>query len=241
MTTESDRTETVPSWDGDVTSFDSYVMRVKLYVRGTKKDEKGLCGPRLMSKLHGRAWQGVQKYEHIDTLDVVEEDPETKLPKGVSQLLKFLREKSGILEVEDAGKYMRMFMKETHRKPRMSMRDYLTQFEVEEDRMQKAIKQIDNNFDEKKPIFPEPLRAWFLLENAGLDDHERSQVLASVQNKYGYQQIQQALGMQFDKKHERDNGNKFQNRWQHRQKGFAAEGEEDFQEEDDDQDEDGLG
>ena len=97
MTTESDRTETVPSWDGDVTSFDSYVMRVKLYVRGTKKGEKGLCGPRLMSKLHGRAWQGVQKYEHIDTLDAVEEDPETKLHKGVSQLFQFLREKSGIL------------------------------------------------------------------------------------------------------------------------------------------------
>ena len=111
MTTESDRTETVPAWDGDVTSFDSYVMRVKLYVRGTKKDDKGLCGPRLMSKLQGRAWQGVQKYEHIDTLDSVEEDTDTKLPKGVSQLLKFLREKSGILEVEDAGKYMRTFMK----------------------------------------------------------------------------------------------------------------------------------
>ena len=87
MTTDGDRTETVPSWDGDVTRFDSYVMRVKLYVRGTKKDEKGLCGPRLMSKLHGRAWHGVQKYEHIDTLDAVEEDPDTKLPKGVSELL----------------------------------------------------------------------------------------------------------------------------------------------------------
>eukprot|EP00959_Pyramimonas_sp_CCMP1952_P211129 4418790-Pyramimonas_sp.AAC.1 len=66
-------------------------------------------------------------------------------------------------------------MKETYRKNRTSMRDYLTQFEVEEDRMQKAIKAIDKDFDEKKPIFPEPLRAWFLLENAGLDDHERSQ------------------------------------------------------------------
>ena len=106
--------------------------------------------------------------------------------------------------------------------------------------MQKAIKQIDSSFDEKKPIFPEPLRAWFLLENAGLDDHERSQVLASVQNKYVYHSIQQALGMQFDKKHERDNGNKFQNRWQHRHKGFAAEGEEDFQEEEDEPYDDGL-
>ena len=57
------------------------------------------------------------------------------------------RDISGILEVEDAGKYMRTFMKETHRKPRMSMRDYLTQFEVAEDRMQKAIKQIVKDLD----------------------------------------------------------------------------------------------
>ena len=84
------------------------------------------------------------------------------------------------------------------------MRDYSTQFVVEDDRMQKAIKAIDADFDEKKPIFPGALRAWFLLENAGIGDHERSQVLASVQNRYEYQKIQQALGMQFDKKHDRE-------------------------------------
>eukprot|EP00959_Pyramimonas_sp_CCMP1952_P246712 5156481-Pyramimonas_sp.AAC.1 len=98
MTTEDQKHETVPSWDGDVASFDSYVMRVKLYVRGAKKDEKGLCGPRLMARLCGRAWQGVQKCDKLEGLDDTEEDPSTKLPKGVSQLLQYLKEKSGILE-----------------------------------------------------------------------------------------------------------------------------------------------
>eukprot|EP00959_Pyramimonas_sp_CCMP1952_P243266 5084912-Pyramimonas_sp.AAC.1 len=60
-----------------------------------------------MARLCGRAWQGVQKYDKLESLDDTEEDPSTKLPKGVSQLLQYLREKSGILEVEDAGKYMR--------------------------------------------------------------------------------------------------------------------------------------
>eukprot|EP00959_Pyramimonas_sp_CCMP1952_P265647 5554145-Pyramimonas_sp.AAC.1 len=68
-------------------------MRVKLYVRGTKEDVKGLCGPRLTSKLHGRAWQAVQKYNKTDTLDDVEENPVTKLPKGLGQLLKHIRER----------------------------------------------------------------------------------------------------------------------------------------------------
>eukprot|EP00959_Pyramimonas_sp_CCMP1952_P205037 4287302-Pyramimonas_sp.AAC.1 len=90
-------------------------MRIQLYVRGTKKDEKGLCGPRLMSKLHGRAWHSVQKYDQMDSVDDVEEDATTKLPKGVSQLLIYLKDKSGILEAEDAGKYMRSCMKGVHR------------------------------------------------------------------------------------------------------------------------------
>eukprot|EP00959_Pyramimonas_sp_CCMP1952_P023218 488566-Pyramimonas_sp.AAC.1 len=68
-------------------------MSVKLYARGTKKDKKGLCGLRLMARLHGRAWQEVQKYDKLESLDDVEEDPVTKLPKGVSQLLPFPKEK----------------------------------------------------------------------------------------------------------------------------------------------------
>eukprot|EP00959_Pyramimonas_sp_CCMP1952_P304084 6364225-Pyramimonas_sp.AAC.1 len=87
-------------------------MRVKLWVRGAKKDEKGFCGPRLMARLHGRAWQGVLKYDKLESLDDVEENPVRKLPKGVSQLLQCLKEKSGILEVEGAGTCMRAFMKE---------------------------------------------------------------------------------------------------------------------------------
>ncbi|CAK0860668.1 unnamed protein product [Prorocentrum cordatum] len=151
MTTENEKSETVPSWEGDVASFDSYVTRVHLYVHGIKKDEKGLCGPRLMSKLHGRAWQGVQKYDQMDSLDDVTENATTKLLKGVSQLPRYLKGKSGIPEV-----------------------------------------------------------------------------LASVQNIYGYQLIQQTLGVQFDKKHEHDSGHKqYQNRWQHRQKNYLAEGDDD--------------
>eukprot|EP00959_Pyramimonas_sp_CCMP1952_P377916 7916284-Pyramimonas_sp.AAC.1 len=62
--------ETAPSWDGDVAGFDPYTIKVTLYVRGAQKDEKGLCGPRLMSKPQDRVWQGVQKYDKLDTPDM---------------------------------------------------------------------------------------------------------------------------------------------------------------------------
>eukprot|EP00959_Pyramimonas_sp_CCMP1952_P117816 2463157-Pyramimonas_sp.AAC.1 len=60
MASESEKREAVPSWDGDGAGFDSYILRVKLYVRGAKEGEEGFCGPSLMSKLQGRAWQGAQ-------------------------------------------------------------------------------------------------------------------------------------------------------------------------------------
>ena len=42
--------EIVPSWDGHSSSLDAYEERVKLYIMSTKKDEKSLCGPRLLAR-----------------------------------------------------------------------------------------------------------------------------------------------------------------------------------------------
>eukprot|EP00959_Pyramimonas_sp_CCMP1952_P306610 6416905-Pyramimonas_sp.AAC.1 len=79
-----------------------------------------------------------------------------------------------------------------------------------------------------------------LFENAGIDDHERYQVLASVQNKYRYVKIQQAFGMQFDKNHERDHGNApKQQRRQHRQRTYAAEANDNSESDDEDPESDG--
>ena len=40
----------VPFWDGTTAALDAYDERVKLYVMSTKKDEKCLCGPRLLAR-----------------------------------------------------------------------------------------------------------------------------------------------------------------------------------------------
>ena len=42
--------EVVPSWDGHMPTLDAYEERVKLYVMSTKRDEKCLCGPRLLAR-----------------------------------------------------------------------------------------------------------------------------------------------------------------------------------------------
>ena len=40
----------VPTWDGSSATLDAYEERSKMYVLGTKKDERYLCAPRLLAK-----------------------------------------------------------------------------------------------------------------------------------------------------------------------------------------------
>ena len=48
--TSSAAFDIVPYWDGTTATLDAYEERVKLYVMSTKKDEKCLCGPRLLAR-----------------------------------------------------------------------------------------------------------------------------------------------------------------------------------------------
>ena len=49
----------------------------------------------------------------------------------------------------------------------------MNDFEKDEKRMLEAVKTIESTFDAWKPLFPESLISWYLLENANLDDAER--------------------------------------------------------------------
>ena len=47
--------ETIPSWDGNPRGWRRYQREVAWYVLGTKKNQRALIGPRLVSKLTGPA------------------------------------------------------------------------------------------------------------------------------------------------------------------------------------------
>ena len=42
--------DVAPHWDGHTATLDAYEERVKLYIMSTKRDEKCLCGPRLLAR-----------------------------------------------------------------------------------------------------------------------------------------------------------------------------------------------
>ena len=43
--------ETIPCWGGQSSSLDAYEERVKLFILSTKKTDRYLCGPRLLSRM----------------------------------------------------------------------------------------------------------------------------------------------------------------------------------------------
>eukprot|EP00969_Alexandrium_andersonii_P024100 1051952-Alexandrium_andersonii.AAC.1 len=198
----------VPEWDGDLLSKDAFLLKVQLYVKGTKKDEKGTCASRVMSRLKGNAWQWVLNYPHMDTIekDTIPETSTMKLPQGMQELLDYLLEKAGAEPVADAGKFARAFLREIDRPPHVPMKEWITSFEKSELDLRKALKVLDRNLDLTKPIFPGPLQAWFLLECAGLTERERGQVMASTNNTYNYAKIAAALRTQFERRHLSEGG-----------------------------------
>ena len=55
-----ERKDDVPWWDGDLSTWDLYCTKVRIYVDGTEWHKRYLCGPRLVQRLRGSAFQAVE-------------------------------------------------------------------------------------------------------------------------------------------------------------------------------------
>lgn len=192
----------VPAWNGDNAALDEYILSMKLYVRGTEVPKRGLSASRLMARLYGkdRAW--IMHYPHEATLeDVTVVAAPCNLPRGVHDLLVYLKEKCGVVPVDDAGKYAKLYLKESQRAPRTPMKDCTTMLEHWETKLKKALHSIDPEIDATTPVFPEVLRAWFMLDQSNLSVSKKGQVLAPYGNQYGCAPMAREIRTQCEKKH----------------------------------------
>ena len=96
MARNNNNDDIVPKWNGDLTTVDDYERDVKAYIRGTRRDERYVCGPRLWRRLEGRARQAAQDVDW----DRIEKDD------GAEALLRHIRAKLGAQPIQDAGKYL---------------------------------------------------------------------------------------------------------------------------------------
>ena len=106
----------VPSWDGDLTKVDEYSVDVTAYVRGTRRDERYVCGPRLWRKLSGRAKQAAKDINWGE----LEKD------KGAESLIRHIRGKLGAQPIQDAGKYLANWVFNLRRENNEPMPSYIS-------------------------------------------------------------------------------------------------------------------
>ena len=80
--------DVTPVWDGLSSSLDAYEQRVKRYVQATKKEDRYLCGPRLLQRFHpeGDAYRSIT--EHV-------KDEDSTSEKGPTLIVAALRRKLG--------------------------------------------------------------------------------------------------------------------------------------------------
>ncbi len=106
----------VPAWDGDLAKADDYQIDVTAYVRGTRRDERYVCGPRLWRKLQGRAKQAAKDVDW----DELERDG------GAQYLIKHIRKKLGAQPIQDAGKYLAQWIFNLRREQSEPMPSYIS-------------------------------------------------------------------------------------------------------------------
>ena len=91
--------EQVPWWDGELATWDLYKTKVRIYVDGTEWHKRYLCGPRLVQRLRGPAFQAVEGCKPGWLSD----------KNGAEKLLKRLQKKLARPKVPDMAVYLEDF------------------------------------------------------------------------------------------------------------------------------------
>ena len=127
----------IPKWNGDLTTVDDYERDVKAYIRGTRRDERYVCGPRLWRRLEGRARQAAKDVDW----DRIERDD------GAAELLRHIRAKLGAQPIQDAGKYLARWIFDLRRDTGEPMPSYISR---DDEAYHDVVKGFDTEYFKKQ-------------------------------------------------------------------------------------------
>ena len=118
------------AWDGDISTFQDYVRRVRLVFERTRRRRRKHLGPDLVAQLTGRAWVITQEIDH------------TKLTQrdGARYLIEFLEEKLARVPVPDAGARAEELLVRLRRPSGMSMATWCATVRESYRKLQRALK-----------------------------------------------------------------------------------------------------
>ena len=152
-------TSVVPKWNEEPSALDAFEERVILYVLGTKKEERYLCGPRLVAQMDPER----QPYKVVKSAVTT-----TQLaPEGGATLVIAVRLFRQLMGLRDM-----------RRQPGESMRNWTSRFEAFIKKTGKALHQADAEIDETTFLHP-LIQGILLLECSNLSPTENAAVLAT--------------------------------------------------------------
>ncbi|CAK0844297.1 unnamed protein product [Prorocentrum cordatum] len=137
MTKNNGTDDIIPKWNGDLTTVDDYERDVEAYIRGTRRDERYVCGPRLWRRLEGRARQAAKDVDW----DRMEKDD------GAAELLRHVRAMLGAQPIQDAVKYLARWIFDLRRDTGDPMPSYISR---DDEAYHDVVKGFDTEYFKKQ-------------------------------------------------------------------------------------------
>ena len=115
----------VPKWNEEPSTLDAFEERVILYVLGTKKEERYLCGPRLLAQMDPERQPCRFVKSAVSTTQLAAEG-------GATLVIAALRRALGARPIQEAVRLFRQLMglRDKRRQPGESMRKWTSHFEA---------------------------------------------------------------------------------------------------------------
>ena len=164
----------VPKWKEEPSTLDAFEERVILYVLGTKKEERYLCGPRLLAQMDKER----QPYKVVKSAVTT---TQLAAAGGATLVIAALRRALGARPIQEAVRLFRQLMglRDMRRQPGESMRKWTSRFETFIKKTgKKALHQADAEIDETTFLHPF-IQGILLLECSNLSPAENAAVLAT--------------------------------------------------------------
>ena len=162
----------VPKWNEEPSTLDAFEERVVLYVLVTKKEERYLCGPRLLAQMDPERQPYKVVKSAVTTTQLAAEG-------GATLVIAALRRALGARPIQEAVRLFRQLMglRDMRRQPGESMRKWTSRFEAFIKKTGKALHQADAEIDETTFLHPF-IQGILLLECSNLSPAENAAVLA---------------------------------------------------------------
>ncbi|CAK0855319.1 unnamed protein product [Prorocentrum cordatum] len=178
----------IPVWNGEASTLESFEEKVKLWVLGTKKDDRIYLGPRLVQAMDEDSQQWFEA-KKVSLDDLVKED-------GAEKVVEALKGVRGTVTMQEAVSKWREFMRGVYRHPGEGPKRWVSRFDIHLSKIGKALHAVCDEIP-AQGFMHEFILGLILLDGTGLDPSEQAAVLATSGpkgNSYLYQDVKKAKG-----------------------------------------------